>query len=154
MTAIIGQSEILIGDLPEGSSLATSALEISRAAARAATLTRRLLAYGRKQFLQPETLDLNKFIGSMDGVFRHLTGGGVHTQIITAPGLRSVKADAGQIAQVIMNMVMNARDAMPNGGNLTLETANVSFGEESLYRYPELRAGDYVMLAITDTGWE
>jgi len=152
MTAIIGQSEILIGDLPEGSSLANSALEISKAAARAATLTRQLLAYGRKQFLHPETLDLNKFITGMDGVFRHLMGGGVQTQIISAPGLRAIKADAGQIEQVIMNLAMNARDAMPNGGNLTLETASVSFGEESLYRYPELKAGDYVMLAITDTG--
>jgi two-component system, cell cycle sensor histidine kinase and response regulator CckA len=152
MTAIIGQSEILIGDLPEGSSLANSALEISRAAARAATLTRQLLAYGRKQFLNPEILDLNKFITGMDGVFRHLMGGGVRTQIISTPGLGAVKADAGQIEQVIVNMAMNARDAMPNGGNLTLETASVSFGEESLFRYPELRAGDYVMLAITDTG--
>jgi two-component system cell cycle sensor histidine kinase/response regulator CckA len=152
MTAIIGQSEILIGDLPEGSSLSNSALEISRAAARAATLTRQLLAYGRKQLLQPETLDLNKFIAGMDGVFRHLMGGGVQTQIICAPGLCAVKADSGQIEQVIVNMAMNARDAMPNGGNLTLETASVSFDEESLYRYPELRAGDYVMLAITDTG--
>jgi two-component system, cell cycle sensor histidine kinase and response regulator CckA len=152
MTAIIGQSEILIGDLPEGGSLANSALEISRAAARAATLTRQLLAYGRKQFLHPETLDLNKFITGMHGVFRHLMGGGVQTQIISAPDLCAIKADAGQIEQVILNMAMNARDAMPNGGNLTLETASVSFGEESLYRYPELRAGDYVMLAITDTG--
>jgi two-component system, cell cycle sensor histidine kinase and response regulator CckA len=152
MTAIIGQSEILIGDLPEGGSLANSACEISRAAARAATLTRQLLAYGRKQFLQPESLDLNKFITGMDGVFRHLMGGGVQTQIIAAPDLRPIKADAGQIEQVIMNMAINARDAMPNGGNLTLETASVSFDEESLYRYPELRAGDYVMLAITDTG--
>jgi PAS domain S-box-containing protein len=152
MTAIIGQSEILIGDLPEGSSLANSALEISRAATRAATLTQQLLAYGRKQFLQPKTLDLNKFIAGMDGVFRHLMGGGVQTQIICAPGLRAVKADAGQIEQVIVNMAMNARDAMPNGGNLTFETASVSFGEESLYSNPELRAGDYVMLAITDTG--
>ena len=73
-------------------------------------------------------------------------------QIIPAAGLQVVKADAGQIEQVIMNLAMNARDAMPNGGKLTLETANVSFDPESVGRYPELKPGDYVMLAITDTG--
>jgi len=88
----------------------------------------------------------------MEGMFRHLMGGDVDTQIVPAHGLQAVKADAGQIEQVIMNMAMNARDAMPNGGKFTLETANVSFGEESVGRYPELKAGDYVMLAITDTG--
>jgi signal transduction histidine kinase/CheY-like chemotaxis protein/HAMP domain-containing protein len=152
LTAIIGQSELLLGDLPAGSPLAKSATEISKAAGRAATLTRQLLAYGRKQILQPETLDLNRVIASMEGMFHHLMGGDVDTQIIPAPGLQAVLADAGQIEQVIINMVINARDAMPNGGKLTLETANVSFDQESVGRYPELKAGDYVMLAITDTG--
>jgi two-component system cell cycle sensor histidine kinase/response regulator CckA len=115
-------------------------------------LTRQLLAYGRKQFLQPESLDLNRYLAGMKGVLHHLMGGGVDTQIIAAPGLRPVKADAGQIEQVILNMAINARDAMPNGGNLTLETANISFEQESVGRYPELRPGEYVMLAITDTG--
>jgi PAS domain S-box-containing protein len=152
LTAIIGQSELLRNDLPAGSPLVKNAMEISRAAGRAATLTRQLLAYGRKQILQPETLDLNRVIASMEGMFHHLMGGGVDTQIVTAAGLHAVKADAGQIEQVIMNMAINARDAMPNGGKLTLETANVSFDEESVGRYPELKAGDYVMLAIADTG--
>ena len=152
LTAIIGQSELLLGDLPAGSPLAKNATEISKAAGRAATLTRQLLAYGRKQLLQPETLDLNQVIASMEGMFHHLMGGDVDTQIVPAPGLQAVKADAGQIEQVIMNMAINARDAMPNGGKLTLETANVSFDQESVGRYPELKPGDYVMLAITDTG--
>jgi two-component system, cell cycle sensor histidine kinase and response regulator CckA len=152
MTAIIGQSELLIGDLPAGSALAESATEINKAAGRAATLTRQLLAYGRRQFLQPETINLNRLITSMDSVFRHLMGGGVNTQIVCGPGVRAVKADAEQIEQVIINMAMNARDAMPNGGLLTLETANVSFEQEIVGRYPELSAGDYVMLAISDTG--
>ena len=77
----------------------------------------------------------------MEGMFRHLMGGDVDTQIVPAAGLQAVKADAGQIEQVIMNMAMNARDAMPNGGKLTLETANVSFDQESVGRYPELKAG-------------
>ncbi|HEY1717390.1 MAG TPA: PAS domain S-box protein [Verrucomicrobiae bacterium] len=152
LTAIIGQSELLLDDLPAGSPLAKNATEISKAADRAATLTRQLLAYGRRQFLQPEILDLNRVIASMDGMFYHLMGGAVDMQIIPARGLRAVKVDAGQIEQVIMNMVINARDAMPNGGKLTLETTNVSFDQESAGHYPDLKPGEYVMLAITDTG--
>jgi two-component system cell cycle sensor histidine kinase/response regulator CckA len=152
LTAIIGQSELLLGDLPARSPYAKSAAEISKAAARAAILTRQLLAYGRKQVLQPEILDLNRVMASMQGVFLHLMGSDVDMQIIPASGLQAVKADAGQIEQVVMNMAINARDAMPNGGKLTLETANVSFDQESMADNPELKPGDYVMLAITDTG--
>jgi PAS domain S-box-containing protein len=153
LTVIIGQSELLREDLPAGSPLAKSAANITVAAGRAATLTRQLLAYGRKQFLRPEILDLNQVITGMDEVLRHLMGGettGVN--IVPAPGLRPVKADAGQLEQVIINLVMNAHDAMPNGGKLTLETANISFAQDSVGRYPELKPGDYVMLAISDTG--
>jgi PAS domain S-box-containing protein len=152
LTAIIGQSELLLGDLPTGSPLAKNAAEIGKAASRAATLTRQLLAYGRKQFLKPEILDLNRVMANMDGMFHHLMGGDVDMQVIPARDLQAVKADAGQLEQVIMNMAINARDAMPNGGKLTLETANVTFDQESVGRYPELKEGDYVMLAITDTG--
>jgi PAS domain S-box-containing protein len=153
LTAIIGQSELLLGDLPAGSPLAKNAAEISRAADRAAVLTRQLLAYGRKQFLRPEALNLNQVIGSMGGVLSHLMGGEmVDVNIIPAAGLQMVKADAGQIEQVIMNLAMNARDAMPHGGKLTLETANVTLDQEYVSRFPELTAGEYVMLAVTDTG--
>jgi PAS domain S-box-containing protein len=153
LTAIIGQSELLLGDLPAGSPLAKNAAEISRAADRAAMLTRQLLAYGRKQFLRPEALNLNQVIGSMGGVLSHLMGGEmVDVSIIPAAGLQLVKADAGQIEQVIMNLTMNARDAMPHGGKLTLETANVTLDQEYVSRFPELTAGEYVMLAVTDTG--
>lgn len=152
LTTIIGQSDLLLGDLPAGSPLARNATEISQAAGRAATLTRQLLAYGRKQFLLPGALDLNRVIAGMEGMFQHLMGDGVNIRVVPAPGLRAVKADAGQIEQVIVNMAMNARDVMPNGGTLTLETANVSVDQESEGRYPELKRGDYGMLAITDTG--
>jgi two-component system cell cycle sensor histidine kinase/response regulator CckA len=152
LTAIIGQSELLLSDLPTGSPLAKSATEIGQAAGRAAVLTRQLLAYGRKQFLLPETLDLNQVLANMEGMFHHLLGGDVETHIIPAPGLRAVRADAGQIEQVIVNVAINAREAMPKGGKLMWETANVSFEEESVGRDPELRPGDYAMLAITDTG--
>jgi PAS domain S-box-containing protein len=152
LTAIIGQSELLLGDLPAGSPLAKNATEISQAAERAATLTRQLLAYGRKQILQPEILDLNNVLAGMDGMLRPLMGSNVDLLIVPAVGLQAVKADAGQIEQVIMNIAINARDAMPNGGKLTLETANVTLDQEYVSRFPELKAGEYVMLAITDTG--
>jgi signal transduction histidine kinase len=152
LTAIIGQSELLLRDLPSGSPLAKNSTEISQAAGRAAILTRQLLAYGRKQILQPETLDLNHVLASMKDTFHHVMGDDVDMQINPSATVRPVKADVGQIEQVIMNMALNARDAMPNGGKFTLETANVSFSEDSVGRYPELKAGHYVMLAITDTG--
>jgi two-component system, cell cycle sensor histidine kinase and response regulator CckA len=152
LTAIIGQSELLLGDLPAGSPLAKNATEISQAAERAATLTRQLLAYGRKQILQPEILDLNSVLAGMESTLRHLMGQGADVRLAPAAGLKAVTADAGQIEQVIMNLAINARDAMPNGGKLTLETANVTLDQEYVSRHPELKPGDYVMLAITDTG--
>jgi two-component system cell cycle sensor histidine kinase/response regulator CckA len=152
LTAVIGQSELLLGDLPTESPLAKNAMEINMAAGRAATLTRQLLAYGRKQILQPEALDLNSILTGMESTLRHLTGVNTDVRIVPGTGLKTVKADAGQIEQVVLNIAMNAADAMPNGGNLTLETANVSFDPESVGRYPELKPGDYVMLAISDTG--
>jgi signal transduction histidine kinase/CheY-like chemotaxis protein len=152
LTAIIGQSELLLGDLPAGSPLAKNATEISKAAGRAATLTRQLLAYGRKQILQPKILDLNSVIAGMESTLCHLMGRGTDVRIAPAAGLKVVKMDAGQIEHVILNMAMNAADAMPDCGKLTLETANVSFDQESVGRHPDLKWGDYVMLAITDTG--
>jgi two-component system, cell cycle sensor histidine kinase and response regulator CckA len=152
LTAIIGQSELLLGDLPPGSPLAKNATEIRQAAERAATLTRQLLAYGRKQILQPEILDLNSVLAVMGSTVRHLMGRGTDVSIAPAAGLKAVKADASQIQQVVMNMAMNAADAMPNGGKLTIETANVTLDEAYLSRFPELKPGEYVMLAITDTG--
>jgi two-component system cell cycle sensor histidine kinase/response regulator CckA len=152
LTTIIGQSELILGDLPSGHPLSQNAAGICRAAERAATLTRQLLAYGRRAFLRPESLDLNQVMASTEGMVRQLMGADVDVRIVPAEGLRAVKADAGQIEQVIMNLAMNARDAMSNGGKLTLETANVSFDQERVGRDPELKPGDYVMLAITDTG--
>jgi two-component system, cell cycle sensor histidine kinase and response regulator CckA len=152
LTAIIGQSELMLADLPPHSPLTKSATEINHAASRAAALTRQLLAYGRKQILRPESLDLNRVIAGMEGVFRHLMGANVATRIIATPGLWMVKADAGQIEQVIMNLAMNARDAMTNGGQFILETGNVVFDPETVGRYLELKPGNYVMLAVTDTG--
>jgi len=152
LTAIICQSELLLEDLPAGSPLAENATEIRSAAERAAVLTRQLLAYGRKQFLQPEILDLNAVLAGLASALRHLLGPGADVRLAPAAGLKAVKVDAGQLEQVIMNLAMNAADAMPNGGQFTLETANVTLDQEYVSRFPELKAGEYVMLAITDTG--
>jgi two-component system cell cycle sensor histidine kinase/response regulator CckA len=152
MTAIIGQSELLIDDLPPGNPFAKNAAEIRKAAERAAVLTRQLLAYGRKQILQPEILDLKAVIVGMENTLLHLMGRSMEVRYNFAAGVKSVKADAGQIEQVIVNIAMNAADAMPNGGKLTLETANVTLDADYVSRFPELKAGEFVMLAIGDTG--
>ena len=152
MTAIIGQSELLLNGLPPGDPLCNNANEIHMAAERAAILTRQLLAYGRKQILQPEILDLNSVLARMKPTLHHLVGLGTDVRIVSAAGLKTVKADAGQIEQVIMNIVMNAGDAMPQDGKLTLETANVTLDQEYVSGFPDVKAGEYVMLAITDTG--
>ena len=152
LTAIIGQSELLLADLPSTSPLVGRVTTINKAAGRATILTRQLLAYGRKQTLQPEMLNLNSVLTGMAGTLRHLAGHAIEIRTVPVPGLRLVKADAGQISQVIVNIVINACDAMPGGGCLTLETANVTFDQASAERSPDLKPGDYVMLSISDTG--
>ena len=152
LTAIIGQTELLLSDLPPNDPLGKSAQEIRTAADRAAVLTRQLLAYGRKQVLQPQILDLNQVLSSLAGTLQHLVGKEVNVLIVPAIGLKTVKIDPGQMEQVIVNIAMNAAHAMPNGGKLTLETANVSLDEEFVRPFPGLKPGDYVMIAITDTG--
>jgi two-component system, cell cycle sensor histidine kinase and response regulator CckA len=152
LTAIIGQSELLLGDLPADSPLGKNANEISKAANRAATLTRQLLAYGRKQMLRPETLDLNQVLASMENSLQHVLGRDVDVHIAPGAGLKAVTMDRGQIEQVIVNIAMNAAAVMPNGGKFTLETANITLEQDYVSQFPDLKAGDYVMLAMTDTG--
>jgi PAS domain S-box-containing protein len=152
LTAIMGRSEVLVAELPAGSPLIEHATEIIQVAERAAALTRQLLAYGRKQFLQPVVLDLNRLIADMEVLLRPLAGANVDVRFVPAKILHGVKADVGELEQVIVNMVINARDAMPDGGKLALETADVLLGPESAERGADLKPGDYVMLAITDTG--
>jgi len=152
LTAIIGQSEILLGDLPTGNPLSKNATEIRKAADRAAILTRQLLAYGRKQILRPEILSLNSILAGLEIPMHGLVGRRTDLRITPAAGLKPTKADAQQIEEVIICLVINAAEAMPDGGKLTLETANVTLDQEYVSRFPELNAGEYVMLAITDTG--
>ena len=152
MTAIIGHSELLLIDLPPESPMCRNARQIRQSADRAAVLTRQLLAFGRKQTLRREILDLNSILAGMENVLRHLAGNNGEICITPGAGLKAVKADAGQIEQVIVNIAMNAAEAMPHGGKLTLETANVTLDEAYVSHFPELKAAEYVTLAITDTG--
>jgi PAS domain S-box-containing protein len=152
LTAIIGQSQMLLDGLPSGSGLSWHAREISEAAGRASVLTRQLLAYGRKQWLHPERVDLNAMLVGMAGVLRILMGPAIDTRMVHAAGLTAIHADAAQLEQVIMNIALNARDAMPNGGTVTFETAAVTVDPDGVGRWPDLVPGRYAMLAITDSG--
>ena len=125
---------------------------IEAAAERAVSLTRHLLAFSRKQVLQPKVIDLNALTVNLDQMLRRLIGDDVVVETVTAPDLGSVNADPGQIEQVIMNLVLNARDAMPKGGKLTLETANVDLDPDYARDHDGVHSGRYVMLAVSDTG--
>jgi len=152
LTAIIGRSELLLNDLPSGSPDFANAIAIRNAADLAAALTKQLLAYGRKQILRSESLNLNHVLAGMEAMLRHLMGSDVDVRVVTAVDLPAVKADAGQVEQVIMNIAINAREAMHHGGKLTLETSTATLNEEYVRHFPEVKPGDYVMIAISDTG--
>jgi signal transduction histidine kinase/ActR/RegA family two-component response regulator len=151
LTAILGYSDFILRDGYTGKT-EEYATEIKKAAERAAALTRQLLAFSRKQMLQPKVLDLNAAIAGMEGMLRRLIGENISLSTLPGRNLGRVKADLGQIEQIIMNLAVNARDAMREGGSLTIETGNVTFDEASVAQYAGLSPGSYVMLAITDTG--
>ncbi len=147
-----GYSEFLLDGLPSGDPLRGFAEEIRKAADRAAGLTRQLLAFSRKQMLVPRTLNLNALVTESEKLLRRLIGEDVELVTNLDPGLDPIRADPGQLDQVILNLAVNARDAMPRGGRLTLSTSNVVLRAESLEGQPEVTPGPYVMLAVRDTG--
>ena len=126
--------------------------EILKASDRAATLTRQLLAFSRRQILAPQVLDLNSVVANMEKMLGRLIGEDIELATVQQPGLGRVKADPGQIEQVIMNLVVNSRDAMPEGGKITIETANVHLDKTYARRHPGATPGPQVMLAVSDTG--
>ena len=152
LTAVSGYSELLLRELPAGDPGRESAEEIRKAGSRAAALTQQLLAFSRRQVLEPRVLDLNAVIAGMERMLRRVIGEDVELITATQPDLWRAKADPGQIEQAILNLVVNARDAMPRGGRLTLETANVELDEEFAGRYASVEPGPHVMLAVSDTG--
>jgi len=149
---IIGYSELLLRDLAPGSPAARRMAEIRNAADRAATLTRQLLAFSRRQVLQPRVLDLNAVVSEAQAMLARIIGENVEIVTVLAPRLGRVRADPGQIQQVILNFAVNARDAMPAGGQLTLETRNVDLDLGAADRHAGLVPGHYVALLVSDTG--
>lgn len=149
---IIGYCEIMEDQLPPDSSLRRECGQIKKAGERAASLTRQLLAFSRQQVLEPKIIDLNAAVLDMEKMLRRLIGEDIELKTFLETSLGSVKADRGQIEQVIMNLVVNARDAMPDGGTITIETANAELDEGYIRRHVTQPAGEYVLLSVTDNG--
>jgi PAS domain S-box-containing protein len=152
LMVISGYSEFLLDRLGPDPALRGPAQEIAGASQRASSLTRQLLAFSRKQMLAPKILDLNGVVTENLKMLTRVIGEDIDLLMVPASSLGAVRADAGQIDQVIMNLAVNARDAMPSGGKLTIETSNVSLDEDYARFHAPLRAGEYVMLSINDTG--
>ena len=153
LTIINGYSELLLEQVWRRTTQASNYLnEVKNAGERAASLTRQLLAFSRRQVLAPQVLDLNMVVSNLEKMLRRLIGEDVKLRTVLDPLLWRVKADPGQIEQVIMNLAVNARDAMPSGGNLTLETGNVELDEDYARNHVTVKPGPHVMLAVSDTG--
>jgi two-component system, cell cycle sensor histidine kinase and response regulator CckA len=152
LTVINGYADVLLGQVPAVDPARDMLGEMARAGGRAAELTRQLLAFGRKQILAPRVLDLNGVVAGVGAMLGRLIGEDVVLATRLQPVLGRVRADPGQVEQVIVNLCVNARDAMPLGGRLVVETRNVEFGAEHPAAHPDVRPGRYVMLAVADTG--
>jgi hypothetical protein len=153
LSVILSYTDLLFAEIKPGDPMRRDLEEISAAGKRAAGLTRQLLAFGRQQILQPVALDLNAVIGGVAKMLKRVVGEDLDLTVVSAPGLWTVKADPGQIEQVLMNLVVNARDAMPTGGKLTIETANVELDSSYAAHHAGVAGpGRYVMIAVTDTG--
>jgi len=152
LTVITGYGEMLRNELPAGNPLRRFADEISFAADRAAAVTRQLMAFSRHQSPQTRVLDLNASIGSMETMLRRLLGDRINLVLIPGPGVLRVKADAGQVEQLVVNLAMNSRDAMPQGGKFMIETASVELASDTPGRPDSLVPGSYVLLTVSDTG--
>ncbi len=152
LTAVSGYTELLLGQLPEGDPRRENAEEIREAGRRAAALTQQLLAFSRRQVLEPRVLDLNAVIVNTEKMLRRVIGEDVELTVSLDPALWRTRADPGQIEQAILNLIVNARDAMPRGGRLTLETGNVELDDKFAGAYVTVHPGPHVMLAVSDTG--
>ena len=152
LTAITGYAELLRMHQGDAAALNEDVDEILKAARRAAGLTKQLLAFSRQQVLQPRSVNLSSVVIGMENMLRRLITEDIEMVTVLDPYLVSVKADPGQVEQVIMNLCVNARDAMPDGGTLTIETTNVELGDSDSLKHGDLIPGEYAMLAVTDTG--
>jgi CheY-like chemotaxis protein len=149
---IKGHTELLLNALSPSDDVTRKIQQIDRSADRAASLTRQLLAFSRRQVLQPHVMNLNSVVDEMGKLLPRLIGEDIDLVINMAEDLGAVRADASQIEQVIMNLAVNARDAMPSGGRLRIETSNAELDHSYAARHPIIQTGRYVLLAVTDTG--
>ena len=152
ITAILGHSELLLRQLEPGNALRKNVEPIEKCAHMAATLTKQLLAFSRKDASSPRVLQLNDVILNLEKMLHRLIGADIKFQTVIDPQAGTIKADSGQMEQVVMNLVVNARDALPNGGNLTITTANVRVDGPASGLGADITPGDYVLLSIADTG--
>ena len=152
LTIINGYSEIVLDALPPGDPNRELIAEVHQAGQRSAGLTRQLLAFSRQQVLVPRVLDLNAVVGNTASMLRRVIGEDVKLTTTTATGLWPVKADPGQVEQILLNLAVNARDAMPTGGRLTIETGNVELDATYAASHPDARPGPHVLLAVSDSG--
>jgi nitrogen-specific signal transduction histidine kinase len=152
LSVILSYGSLILGELKPGDPIRDDVQEMTRAAERAAEMTRQLLAFSRKQMLQPRVVDLNRLVTGMDRMLRRLLGAGIDLSLLTAQKLGKVFADPSQIEQIVMNLVVNARDASPRGGQVSIETADVVLDAAYAAQHIGVTPGPYVMLAVTDTG--
>jgi CheY-like chemotaxis protein len=152
LTIIKGYNQLSLLELKEGSDLRGNIEEALKAADRAADLTRQLLAFGRRQVMEMKIFDLNEILQNMNKMLTRILGEDIEVKNIFAENLGRVKVDQGQMEQVVLNLVVNARDAMPNGRKLIIETANVELDEVYARNHIAVKPGRYVMLSVTDTG--
>jgi PAS domain S-box-containing protein len=152
LTAILSYSEMLLAELPPGDAMREDLEQIHQAGSRASELTNQLLAFSRRQLLQLRSVNLNGVVLAVDRILRRLIGEDIELRTVLAPDLRTTRADAGQLEQVLLNLAVNSRDAMPAGGRLTIGTANVEVGEGAAARWGRLQPGAYVTLTVRDTG--
>src|SRR5919108_635499 len=152
LTAIFGYADLVAEELPARAPARKDLAEIRKAAERAAALTKQLLAFSRQQMLQPRVLNLNELVEDVDKMLRRLIGEDIDLRLALTPGVGNVRVDPGQLQQVIMNLVVNARDAMPTGGKLLLETDNAELSEQYAEAHQPVVPGAYVLLAVSDTG--
>ncbi len=151
LTVISGYGDMIMRGLPPNDPLHSCIEEVLKAASRATSLTNQLLAFSRRQVIQPKVLDVNRLVANMDRMLRRVIGEHIELETVLTPGLGTVKADAGQLEQVIMNLAVNARDAMPEGGKLHIRTGNVDVPRSSRL-HADVRPGSYVRLTVADTG--
>lgn len=152
LTVIIGHSELLLNVLPSTSPLYTSTDEIKKAGDRAISLVRQLLAFSRKQILEPKVININMVIANLEKMLKRLIGEDILLETILSQSINAIKADPGQIEQVLINLAVNARDAMPSGGKLTIETSAVDLTKDSTKLYDLIPSGSYILITIKDTG--